>query len=177
TTGNINDSVVQIHSIEHLALHGQQLLVLLFRILRLAVGKHFHLVELVHAQDTAGVLAVGTSFTTEARRPARVLNWTIGKVDDFIFVVARKCHLRGTNKVQVIAFYVVDFIRVVTQETSTSHDLWTYQHWWNHQSESSSAGLLRSEKHHAQLQESTITGEVVKTRATDFRTALGVNKS
>src|SRR5699024_11651183 len=93
TAGNVDDSIVQVHRIEHLALHGQQLLMLLLGVFRLAIGEHFNLVELVDAQNAAGILTVGTSFTTETRRPASVLNWPLREVDDFIFVVARERYL------------------------------------------------------------------------------------
>src|SRR5699024_5308728 len=58
SSGDIDDAAVPIHRIQHLTFHAQLLQVLLFRVSRLAVGKHFYLVELVNAQDTAGVLTV-----------------------------------------------------------------------------------------------------------------------
>src|SRR5699024_617064 len=93
TAGNVDDSVVQVHRVEHLALHRQQLLMLLLGVLRLAIGERYKLIELLDARNATCILTVAASFTTETRTPASVLNWTLREIDDFIFVVARAPYL------------------------------------------------------------------------------------
>ncbi len=51
-------------------------------VLGLAVGEHLHLVELVHPDDAAGVLAVAACLAAEARRPAGVPLGAVGEVED-----------------------------------------------------------------------------------------------
>lgn len=53
-----------------------------------AVDEHFCLVELVHADDTAGVFACGAGFAAVAGGPAEVFEGTILKVEDFVGVIA-----------------------------------------------------------------------------------------
>ena len=57
---------------------------LLGGVLEGGVGEHLDLVEPVHPDDAAGVLAVGAGFPTETGRPSRVAHSTFGKVDDLI---------------------------------------------------------------------------------------------
>src|SRR5690606_42004262 len=79
---------------EHLLFPGEQPKVLLGRLLGPAVREHLHLVELVHPDDAAGVLAVRTSLSPEAGRPAGVAaRRTWRKIDDLIAVVRREWDL------------------------------------------------------------------------------------
>src|SRR5207248_1167617 len=55
---------------EHLLLPREQALVLGVRLLLAAVDEHLDLVELVHADDPASVLAIGAGLAAEARRPS-----------------------------------------------------------------------------------------------------------
>src|SRR5699024_939093 len=55
-TRDVDDAVRQAHRLEHLLLEAEQSLVLGVRLLGLAPREHLHLVELVDADDAAGVL-------------------------------------------------------------------------------------------------------------------------
>ena len=64
---HVDHAIGQFQSVDELALPCKQAFVLSLGILRTAVGEHLDLVELVHADDAAGVLAVRTGFAAVAR--------------------------------------------------------------------------------------------------------------
>ena len=115
----------------------------------LAVDEHLQFVELVHAQDAAGVLAVGAGLAAEAGGPAGVLDRAVGQVNDLVLVVARQGHLGGANQVEVIGRQVVDLVRVLAQEARALHDVRAHQDRRHHERKAGLAGLLRGEHEHA----------------------------
>ena len=60
-----------------------------------AVDERLDLVELVYADDAAGVLAVAAGFASEVRRPSRVALRAAGQIEDLLGVVAAS----GTSEV------------------------------------------------------------------------------
>ena len=68
-------------------------------ILGFAPAEHFYLVELVDADDAAGVFAVGTSRPAEARGPPGVAFRTRRQVDDLPLVVTCERDLGGAYQV------------------------------------------------------------------------------
>ena len=64
--GGINHAIRKTAFLQHFLFEGAHLLVYFFRLLHLAVDEHFGLVELVHANDTAGVFTGSTGFTAVA---------------------------------------------------------------------------------------------------------------
>ena len=144
---------------------------------RLAVDKHLELVELVDAEDAAGVLATGAGLAAEAGRPAGVLERAVLEIDDLVLVVARERDLGGADEVQVIRREVVNLVRVLAEEAGAGHDLRTHEHRRDHELEASLACLLRGEHEHAQLQEGAVAGEVVEARAAHLGAALDVEET
>ena len=82
-------------------------------VLRIAVREHLNLIELVNPNDAPGVPTCSPCFTSVARRPAGVAQWSGRKVDNFAFVVSRERHLRGAYQIQVIRGQVVDLVGVL----------------------------------------------------------------
>ena len=68
-------------------------------VLGFAPAEHFYLVELVDADDAAGVFAVGTSLPAEAGGPPGVAFRTRRQVDDLPLVVACERDLGGAYQV------------------------------------------------------------------------------
>ena len=74
------------------------------------VDKHFQLVELVHADDAAGVFSAGSGFAAVAGGPAGITQWAVGEVNDFVGVVAGERDLTGAGQIQIICGEVIDLV-------------------------------------------------------------------
>ena len=72
--GDVHDAVGELQLAQDLLLDRQDALVLGRRILRCDEAEHLHLVELVHAEDPARVLAGGARLAAEARREPGIPN-------------------------------------------------------------------------------------------------------
>ena len=77
---------------QHLALPAQQSLVFGLGIVGFAVDEALDLVELMHADDAARVLAVAAGLAAEARRPAGVAKWSVGQIEDLVGVESGQRH-------------------------------------------------------------------------------------
>ena len=64
----------------------------------------------MHADDAAGVLAAGSGFAAVASRPTCITQWTVGKVNDFVGVIAGERDLTGAGQIQIICGQVVDLV-------------------------------------------------------------------
>ena len=73
------------------------------RVLRLLEQHHLDLVELVDAEDAAGVLAGRAGLAPEARRVRRVVDRQVGRLEDLVAVEVRDRDLGGGDQVQVVA--------------------------------------------------------------------------
>src|SRR3712207_9514581 len=82
--------------------------VLLRGLLGPAEAEHLDLVEPVHADDAAGVLAVGAGLAAEAGGPAGVAHRTGGEVQDLVAAHAGQRDLRGAGEVEVVALDAVE---------------------------------------------------------------------
>src|SRR6201999_1707278 len=82
-------------------LDGEQSLVLLLGLRGLDEREHLDLVELMHAEDPARVLAGGSGLAAEARREARVAEWQRSAVEDLPGVQRRERDLGGADQIQV----------------------------------------------------------------------------
>ena len=100
---------------------------LLLGMLWVDVREHLELVELVNAQDSAGVFAVAAGFAAVAGAPAGVANRSVREVNDFVAVVAGESNLDRAGHVEVVCGYVVNLTGVRTEEPGASHDLWSNQ--------------------------------------------------
>src|SRR5699024_3077546 len=78
----VDHPVGQIHQGEHVLLPTEELFVLGGCVLLAHVGEHLHLVELVYADDAAGVLAVGAGLAPVAGGPAGIAFRARGQVQD-----------------------------------------------------------------------------------------------
>ena len=68
--------------------------------------EHLDLVELVHPEHAAHVLAVGARLAPEARRVARVPQRQIGLLDDLPHVEGSERHLGGAHEVELVLVVV-----------------------------------------------------------------------
>ena len=149
---------------------------LLVRLLGLAPGEHLDLVELVDADDAAGVLAVAAGLAAEARGPAAVALGTGGEVEDLALVVAGQRDLGGADQVEVVVLEPVDLVGVLAEEPGALHDLGPHEHGRDHHGEAVGGGLLRGELQHAQLEQGAVAGEEVEAGAGDLRAPLHVEQ-
>ena len=174
--GGVDHAVRDVDRREHVLLQLQQFLVDLGGLLRAAVNEHLELVELVHADNATGVLAIGTGLATEAGGPAGVALRLV-QVDDFIGVVTGQGDLRGTDQVEVVLLQAVDLVRVGAEETGATHDLGAHEHRRDHQLEALLGGLAGGQLHHAKLQQRAVAGEEVEAGTGDLRAALHVDQA
>ena len=145
------------------------------RLLRPAEREHLHLVELVHAQDAADVLAVRPGLPAVARRPARVPLRAV-QVEDLVRVVRRQRHLRRADQVQVVGLEPVDLAGVRAEEAGALHRLRPHQRRRDRRREAVLHRLLDRHLQHPELQQRADAGEEVEPRAGHLRAALGVDR-
>ena len=99
-----------------LLLDREQPLVLGARLVGRARSEHLDLVELVHAEDAARVLAGGAGLAAEAGREAGVAERQRRRVEDLAGVQRGQRDLRGADQVQVVLGQAVDLLLGVGQE-------------------------------------------------------------
>ncbi|CAB4953932.1 unannotated protein [freshwater metagenome] len=75
---------------------------LLFGVLGLDVREHFKFVELVHAQDAAGVFAVAAGLAAIAGAPTGVAHRAFAEVENLVAVVTGERNLACTCQVEVV---------------------------------------------------------------------------
>ena len=113
--GDVDDAVGQLERLEELLLPGEQPAVLVGGLLGPAEAEHLDLVEPVHADDAAGVLAVGAGLAAEAGRPAGVAARPGGEVEHLLHVHPGDRHLRGPDQVEVVSLDPVDLLVVLAR--------------------------------------------------------------
>ena len=145
-------------------------------LLRRAVDEPLDLVELVHPDDAAGVLAVAARLAAEARRPTGVAQRAVGQVEDLVGVVAGQRHLGGADEIEVVGLEPVDLLGVRAEESGARHDLRPHQHRRNHQREAVLRRQLRGQLQQPELQQRAGAGEEVEPRAGHLRAALHVDQ-
>ena len=144
-------------------------------VLGAAVGEHLRLVELVDADDAAGVLAGGPGLAPVAGGPAHVALGPGGQVEDLVGVVAGQGHLGGAGEVEVVGGQVVDLVAVGAQEAGATHDLRGDEGGGGHRGEAVGDGGVQGGRHEGQLQAHAPALEVVEAGAGDLGAAAGVN--
>src|ERR1700754_4435029 len=97
---------------QHLALPAEQSGVFGLCVLGLAVDEALDLVELVHPDDAAGVLAVAARLPAKARRPARVPQWAVGQVENLAGVMPGERDLGRADQIEVVRLDAVDLVGV-----------------------------------------------------------------
>ena len=161
---------------QHLALPAQQPVVFGLGLVRLAVDEALDLVELVHADDAAGVLAVAARLPAEARRPARVTQRAVGQVEDLVGVVAGQRHLGGADQIEVVGLEPVHLLGVRAEEPGARHDLGPHQHRRDDEREAVLGRQPHRELHQPELQQRARSGEEVEPRARNLGAALQVDQ-
>ena len=104
--GDVDDAVRQVERLHELLLDREQAVVLLVRAVGLAVDEELDLVELVHAEHPARVLARGARLAAEARREGRVAERQL--LQDLAHVQAGERDLRRAGQVEIVALERVD---------------------------------------------------------------------
>ena len=101
---------------------------LLVGVLLLGVNEHFHLVELVHADDAGSILASCASLTAVAGAPAAVTQRTVRQVENLVLVHTCKRHFGGADQILLVRFaQTVDFVGMGVEEARTTHHFRTHQ--------------------------------------------------
>ncbi|CAL2067135.1 protein of unknown function [Streptomyces murinus] len=177
TGGDVDHAERQLQRGQPLLLPRQQALVLGLGVRGVDVREHLDLVELVHAEDAPGVLAVRTGLAAEAGREARVPQRQLVGVEDLVHVVRRERHLGGADQVEVVLVEVVDVLRGLAEEAGAGHRLRADQRRGQHRSEAGRGGLGHRRVHQGQLQQGADTGEEVEAGAGDLGAALDVDRA
>src|SRR3546814_9850387 len=89
----------------------------------LGVDEHLELVELVHADDAAGVLAVRAGLAPVAGRPSRVALGAAVEVEDLVHVVAGEGNLARADEIEVFALEAVHLVGRSEEHTSELQSL------------------------------------------------------
>jgi hypothetical protein len=113
---DVDDAVAEAEVLQHLLLQRDEAQVLRLGILGRRVDEHLELVELVHPDDAAGVLAVRAGLAAVAGRPAGVALRARGQVEDLAHVVAGERHLARADEVQVVGLELVDLVGVLPRK-------------------------------------------------------------
>ena len=150
---------------------------LLVGVLDAAVGEHLDLVELVHADDAAGVLAVAAGLAAVAGAPAGVADRTAREVEDLVLVVARQRHLGGSDEVEVVALVeVVHLVGVLAEEAGALHRLGQHQGGGDHRGEPGLRGLVDRGVQDRELELRADAAQEVEAGAGDLRAARHVDR-
>src|SRR6478735_817697 len=150
--GRVDHAIGQLALGQHLLFPGQQARVFGGGLLDRGVDEHLHLVELVHADDAAGVLAVRTGLAAVAGALPGVADRAAREVQDFVRVVAGQGHLGGAHQVQVVLREAVDFGVVLDVESGALHGFRADQRRGDHGDEAGVDGLLHGHLEQRHLQ-------------------------
>ena len=172
---DVDDAERQLEHRQERHLVRQQPQVLLLGLREVDVGEHLDLVELVDADDAAGVLAVAAGLAPEARREAGVAQRQL--VEHLARVVRRERHLRRADEVEVVVGELVDLVGVRAEEAGALHRLGTHERGRDDRRE---AGLDRRRHRQVderQLEQRAPAGEEREAAAADLGAALGVDRA
>ena len=131
----------------------------------------------MHADDAAGVLAVGAGLAAEAGRPAGVAARAGRQVEHLAGVHAGQRHLGGADEVQVVALDPVDLLVVLAEEAGALHRLGAHQRRRDDGDEAGGHGPADRQLGERELQQRARAGEEVEARAGDLRAALDVDRA
>ncbi len=145
------------------------------RVLDRGVDEHLDLVEPVHAEDAAGVLAVRAGLLAEARRERGVPQRECGTVEDLVGVVRRQRHLGGAHEVEVLALDPVDVVGGLAEEAGALHRARLDQGRRDHLREAGVAGLVHRHHDQRELELRADAGQEVEAAARHLRAALEVD--
>ncbi len=145
-------------------------------ILRRRVDEHLQLVELMHADDAARVLAVGARLAPVAGRPAGVALRPRRQVDDLVHVVPGQGHLARADEIEVVLLEVVDLVGVLPEEAGAAHHLGTNHRGWDERDEAGLQGAIEREHHEGELESCADAGQEVEAAARHLRAALHVDR-
>ena len=175
--GHVDHPVGQPEGGEHPLLQGQHPLVLGRGVRGVAEGEHLDLVELVDADDAAGVLAVAAGLAAVAGRPAGVADRPVRQVEDLVGVVAGQRDLARADQVQVVRGQAVDLVGVRAQEAGAGHDLRPHQGRGDHRREARLERGVHGQAEQGELQPGADAGEEVEPAAGDLGAALHVDRA
>ncbi|MPM68408.1 hypothetical protein SDC9_115340 [bioreactor metagenome] len=172
--GDVDHPERDLQRLEELLLEAQQPVVLLLGVGRVAVDEHLDLVEPVHPEDAAGVLAVRPCLATVGRAVADVV--LRQRLDDLVHVVAGQRHLGGADQVHVVALQPVDVLGRLTEEAGALHRGRLHQGRRDDRREAPVERLAHRQVDQCQLQLGALPGEVVEAGAGHLRAALHVDR-
>ena len=175
--GDVDHAVGQLQRLEELLLPLQQPQVLGRGLLGPAEAEHLDLVEPVHADDAAGVLAVGAGLAAEAGRPAGVAPRAGGEVEHLLGVHAGQRHLGGADEVEVVALDPVDLLVVLAEEAGALHRLGLDQRGRDDRGEAGGDGAADRQLGERELEQRARAGEEVEAGAGDLGAALHVDRA
>ena len=141
------------------------------------VDEHLELVELVHADDAAGVLAVRPGLAAVAGRPAGVALGTAREIDDLVHVVAGERHFAGADQVEVLIVEVIDLGGVLAQESGAAHDLGAHQRRRDDGGEARLQRTVEAQVHERDLEARADAREEVEPAARHLGAALHVDRA
>ena len=164
----VDDAVGKLNLGKHLLFEIEQTSMLVLRIVRGAVGEHLHLVELVDADDSAGVLAVRAGLPPVAGRPSRVALRAVRQVDDLIGMEPGQRHFGGADQIEVVRLQVIDLVGVRAEEARPRHHLRLHEGRRDRQGETVGLGKIRCRREQGEFEPRADAGEIVKTRPGHF---------
>ena len=149
--------------LHELLLDLEQAVVLLARPLRPREHEHLDLVELVHAEDPARVLAGGAGLAPEAGRVAGVPQRQLVRFEDLAAAHRRERHLRRADEVELVALDPVDVHLVGREEAGAVHRFLAYEHRRQHRREAASDQPVEREPVERELEQRDVADAVRRT--------------
>ena len=128
-------------------------------------AEHLDLVELVHAEDSARVLAGRAGLAAEARREPGIAQRQPLGFDHLAVVQRRQRDLGGADEVQLVLGHVVDLLLGVRQKAGPVQRAFAHEHRRDHRFEAVPAQLLKRPAHERQLEHHEVAFQVGKARA------------
>ena len=98
--------------LDELLLAGEQEIVLIRRVLGQREREHLHLVELVHAEDAAGVFSIGPRLDPKAGREAGIADRQVSGIEELVAVHGGERHLRRPCEEQVLLVHRIHLLAV-----------------------------------------------------------------
>src|SRR5581483_2031308 len=172
---DVHDAVRQVEVTEKLLLDCEQALVLVARPLGGGEDEHLDLVELVHAEHPAGVLACGARLAAEVRRVARVAQRERVGVEDLLHVHGREPDLGRAGEVQLVALDLVDVHLLGGEEAGAVHRLLADEDRRKHGHETLRNEAVERVAVQRELEQRDVADAVRETRARHLRRTLHVD--
>ena len=127
--------------------------------------EHLDLVELVHAEDAARVLAGGAGLAAKARREPGVAQRQLVDLEDLAGVKRRQRDLGGSDEIELVFGQPVELLLGVGQHAGPVERRLAHEHGRDHRHEAPLAEPVDRPAHERQLEQHEVALQICEARA------------